>query len=65
MAALVVVERYLWYNLSGIKDRDRTFLIDAPLSSSGLFGNSINSVVERFQEAKCQSNSEFKSLRGS
>ncbi len=32
MAALVVAERHLWLTLSDIKDRDRVFLLDAPLS---------------------------------
>ncbi len=33
MAALVAVERHLWLILSDIKDRDRVFLLDTPLSS--------------------------------
>ncbi len=48
MAALVATERHLWLNLSNIKGKDKNFLMDAPLSSSGLFGDAVNSVVERF-----------------
>lgn len=55
MAPLVETERYLWLNLSCIKDRDRTFILDASLSPTGLFGNPVSLIVERFQEAKRQS----------
>ncbi len=53
-AALVAVERHLWLTLSDIKEKDRVFLLDAPLAPSGLFGDAINSVVDRFQEARKQ-----------
>ncbi len=52
MAALVAAERHLWLTLSDIKDR--VFLFDAPLAPSGLFGDTVNSVVDRFQEARKQ-----------
>ncbi|KAL0170944.1 hypothetical protein M9458_035540, partial [Cirrhinus mrigala] len=52
MAAMVAAERHLWLNLTGIKDMDKIFLLDAPVSSSGLFANSVNSVVTRIREAK-------------
>ncbi|XDV15099.1 hypothetical protein PO909_015239 [Leuciscus waleckii] len=55
MAAMVATERHLWLNLSGIKEKDKSFLLDAPLSSSGLFGDAVASVVDRFQETKKQS----------
>ncbi len=54
MAALVATERHLWINLSNIKGKDKKILMDAPLSSSVLFGNAVNSVVERFQESAKQ-----------
>lgn len=54
MAALVATERHLWLNLSEMKDKDRAFLLDAPLAPPGLFGDAVNSVVERFQESKKQ-----------
>ncbi|KAI2645311.1 Transposon Ty3-G Gag-Pol polyprotein [Labeo rohita] len=54
MAALVAAERHLWLTLSDMKEKDRVFLLDAPLSPSGLFGNSVNSVVDRYQEARKQ-----------
>ncbi|KAI2666023.1 Transposon Ty3-I Gag-Pol polyprotein [Labeo rohita] len=52
MAAMVSTERHLWLNLTGIKERDRSFLLDAPVSPSGLFGDAVNSVVTRFREAR-------------
>lgn len=51
MSALVATERHLWLNLSGIK----TFLLDAPLSPPGHFGEAVSSVVERLQQTKRQS----------
>ncbi len=44
----------LWLTLSDIKDRDRVFLLDAPLSPSGLFVDAVDSVVDRHQEARRQ-----------
>ncbi|CAM4674709.1 unnamed protein product [Leuciscus chuanchicus] len=61
MVALVATERHLWLNLSGIGDKDRACLLDAPVSPSGLFGDGVNNVVDRFQEAKRQS-AAFKEL---
>ncbi len=52
--SMVVAERHLWLTLSNIKDRDRVFLLDAPLSPSGLFGEAVGAVVDRHQEAKKQ-----------
>ncbi len=54
MAALVATERYLWLNLSNIKGKDKNFLMDAPISFSGLFGDAVNSVFEIFQESAKQ-----------
>ncbi len=42
MAALVVTERHLWLNLSNIKKKEKNVLMDAPISSSGLFGNAVS-----------------------
>lgn len=52
MAATVATERHLWLNLIGTKDRNKLFLLDPPMLPSSLFGNSINTVVNRFWEAK-------------
>lgn len=44
----------MWLNLSNIKEKDKSFLLDTLLSPPGLFGVSVNSVVERFQRLKCR-----------
>ncbi len=54
MAALVAAERHLWLTLSDMKEKDRVFLMDAPLAPSGLFGDTVISVVDRYQEAHKQ-----------
>lgn len=58
VAPLVATERHLWLNLSGIKEKDKSFLLNAPLTPSGLFGDAVTTVVNRFQEAKKQAASE-------
>ncbi|XP_053089208.1 uncharacterized protein LOC128318105 [Pangasianodon hypophthalmus] len=37
-----------------MKEKDRVFLMDAPLAPSGLFGDTVSSVVDRYQEARTQ-----------
>ncbi|KAL0147482.1 hypothetical protein M9458_057222 [Cirrhinus mrigala] len=54
MAALVAAERHLWLTLSDMKEKDRVFLLDAPLLPAGLFGDAVNAVVDRYQEARKQ-----------
>ncbi|KAL0203138.1 hypothetical protein M9458_001156, partial [Cirrhinus mrigala] len=54
MASLVAAERHLWLTLSDMKEKDRVFLLDAPLLPSGLFGDAVNAVVDRYQEARKQ-----------
>lgn len=54
MAALVAVERHFWLTLSKIEEKDRVFLLDTLLAPSGMFGDAVNSVVDRFQEARKQ-----------
>ncbi|CAM4459094.1 unnamed protein product [Leuciscus chuanchicus] len=55
IAALVTTEWRLCLNLLGIKEKDRAFLLDALFSPSGLFGDAVNAVLDRFQELKKQS----------
>lgn len=54
MAALVAIKRHLWLNLTDIKDKDKSFVLDVPLNPSSLFGDAISSVTERFMAAKKQ-----------
>lgn len=51
MAGMVIPERNLWLNITRNKDRDRVFLLDAPVLPLGLLGDSVNAVVSRFWEA--------------
>ncbi len=55
MAGLVRAERHLWLNLMEIKEKEKTFLLDAPISGSGLFGDAVNAVVDKFRATKTQS----------
>ncbi len=55
MAAMVVVERHLWVNLADIGKKEKSFLLDAPVSPSELFGTSVETVVEKFRKAKARS----------
>ncbi len=55
MAGLVVAECHLWLNLTEIWEKEKAFLLDAPISSSGLFSDVVNPVVDKFRAAKTQS----------
>ncbi len=55
MAGSVAAERHLWLNLTEIREKEKVFLLDAPISQSGLFGEAVSSVVEKFRSAKTQS----------
>lgn len=52
MATMVVTERHLWLDLSSLNKRDKIFLLNAPISPSGLFGDAVDAVLERFEEDK-------------
>ncbi len=52
MAAMVVTERHLWVNLADLEKKEKGFLLDAPVSPSELFGTSVETVVEKFKEAR-------------
>ncbi len=55
MAGSVAAEHRLWLNLTEIREKEKVFLLDAPISQSGLFGEAVSSVVEKFSSAKTQS----------
>ncbi len=42
MAGSVATERHLWLNLTEISEKEEVFLLDAPISQSGLFGEAIS-----------------------
>ncbi len=50
MMGLVMAERHLWLNLTEIMEK--AFLLDAPISGSGLFGDAVNAIVDTFRTAK-------------
>ncbi len=54
MAGSVATERILWLNLKEIREKEKVFLLDAPISQTGLFGEAVSSVVEKFRSAKSQ-----------
>ncbi len=54
MAGSVAAERILWLNLTEIREKEKVFLRDAPISQTGLFGEAVSSVVEKFRSAKSQ-----------
>lgn len=45
MAAMVAMQRHLWLNLFGIKEREKFFLLGAPLSCPGLCCDTVNTVA--------------------
>ncbi len=47
MAASVAAERHLWLNLTEIREKEKVFLMDAPISQSGLFGEAVSTVVDK------------------
>ncbi len=55
MAGLVAAEHHLCLNLTEIREKEKVFLLDAPISQTGLFGEAVSSVVEKFLSAKSQS----------
>lgn len=55
MVFMVATERHLWLKLSGIKEKDKNFLLDAPVTPTEFFKTAIETVVEKFREARTQS----------
>lgn len=52
MANLTVLERHLWLVLMEMKDTDKAAFLDAPITSSGLFGPAVKNFTERYSEAQ-------------
>ncbi len=48
---LVILQWHLWLNLANLKDADCKVLLNAPVTPSGLFGDAVESIIERFVEA--------------
>ncbi|XP_059366460.1 uncharacterized protein LOC132105393 [Carassius carassius] len=52
MGYMVVLHRHLRLTLTELKDADRRALLNAPVSPSGLFGDAVKAIAERFSEAQ-------------
>ncbi len=50
--SLATAERHLWLNLTDIREKEKAFLLDRQISSSGLFGDAVNAVVDKFRAPK-------------
>ncbi len=55
MVVSVAAECHLLLNLTEIHEKEKVFLMDAPISQSGLFGEAVSAVVDKFRSAKKQS----------
>ncbi len=53
--SMVVTERHLWENLAEIWMKENCFLLKATVSPSELFSTFVETVVEKFMEAKARS----------
>lgn len=47
MAGLVAIKHHLLLNLIDMRKKDKTFLLDAPLSQEGIFRDAVANVVEK------------------
>lgn len=52
--AMVIKERHLWVNMANIGEKEKGFVLNAPVSPSELFGTSVEVVVDKFKEVKVQ-----------
>lgn len=50
MGFMVSLHCHQWLMLTDLKEVDKRALLNAPLSPSGLFGDAVNAVIERFTE---------------
>ncbi len=51
----MATERHFWINLADIGEKDKHFLLDSSVSPSELFGTSVETVVDKFREARARS----------
>ncbi|XP_052429854.1 scavenger receptor cysteine-rich type 1 protein M130-like [Carassius gibelio] len=52
MGYMVVLHQHLWLTLTELKDVDRKALLNAPVFPSGLSGDAVKAIAERFSEAQ-------------
>ncbi len=54
MSTMVVQERHLWLNLVEMKDVDKAYFLDAPISQAGLFGDTVEGFAQQFSAVQQQ-----------
>ncbi|XP_051560716.1 uncharacterized protein LOC127445028 [Myxocyprinus asiaticus] len=54
MSTLVVQERHLWLNLIEMREADKAWFLDAPISQVGLFGDTVEDFAQQFLAVKQQ-----------
>ncbi|KAL0147528.1 hypothetical protein M9458_057156, partial [Cirrhinus mrigala] len=48
MSTVVVQERHLWLNLAEMRDAEKARFLDAPISQTGLFGETVEEFAQQF-----------------
>ncbi|XDV16444.1 hypothetical protein PO909_016155 [Leuciscus waleckii] len=54
MSTMVVQECYLWLNLADMRETDKYWFLDSPISQVGLFGDTVESFAQQFSAAQKQ-----------
>ncbi|KAL0157267.1 hypothetical protein M9458_048513, partial [Cirrhinus mrigala] len=54
MSTMVVQERHLWLNLAEMRDAEKARFLDAAISQSGLFGETVEEFAQQFSTLKQQ-----------
>ncbi len=54
MSTLVVQEHHLWLCLADMRDDDKVWFLNAPVSQTGLFGDAVESFAQQFLAAQKQ-----------
>ncbi|CAM4447071.1 unnamed protein product [Leuciscus chuanchicus] len=54
MSTMVVQECYLWLNLADMRETDKYWFLDSPISQVGLFGDTVERFAQQFSAAQKQ-----------
>ncbi|KAL0201442.1 hypothetical protein M9458_004629, partial [Cirrhinus mrigala] len=54
MSTMVVQERHLWLNLAEMRDAEKARFLDAPISQTGLFSETVEEFAQQFSTVKQQ-----------
>ncbi len=55
MSTLVVQERHLWLCLADMRDTDKVWFLNSPVSQTGLFGDAVENFAQQFSAVQKQS----------